>query len=216
MHIINTIKIVTVFVSLIVISDVFVSLFQQSYAETGNIQPKEMAESQNQSISDKKSGDDKNSPMSDSKQTFSFNPIGLFHSPYTPMRHPPRQGRLAPDVSAQIEIYEEFQEGLEGIEDFDYIYVLFVFDRSRSWTSKVTPPGATQSRGVFSTRSPNRPCPIGLTVVRLEKREGCFLHVKGIDAFDQTPVLDIKPYINSIDSFPDAGKAVEKKLGLQR
>lgn len=147
--------------------------------------------------------------------SFTFQPIGVIHSPYSAISRPPRQGRLAPDVSAQIEIFEEFSEGLEGIEDFECIYVLFVFDRSHGWSANVTPPGAPKSRGVFATRSPRRPCPIGLTPVRLEKREGRFLHIKGIDAFDQTPVLDIKPYIGSIDAFPDAGRKAEKDLGLK-
>lgn len=152
---------------------------------------------------------------SNEERRFSLNSIGIIRSPYTPNQRPPRQGRLAPDVPATIEIYEKYEAGLEGIEDFDTIYVLFVFDRSQGWTAKVTPPGAAKARGVFSTRSPNRPCPIGLTVVRLEKREGRFLYIKGIDAFDQTPVLDIKPYIGSIDAFPDAGRKVEKDLGLK-
>ena len=155
------------------------------------------------------------STTSEVDKEFTMKPIGIFHSPYSPEHRPPRQGRLAPEVTATIEIFEEFEEGLEGVEDFDCIYVLFAFDRSRGWRTKVTPSGASKPRGVFATRSPNRPNPIGLTAVRLEKREGRILHVKGIDAFDKTPVLDIKPYIGSIDSFPDAGKNVEKDLGLK-
>ncbi len=151
----------------------------------------------------------------DRETTFSFHPIGIVHSPYTPVNRPPRQGRLAPEVSAKIEIDEAFKDGLDGIESCEYIIVLFVFDRSQGWNAKVTPPGARQARGVFATRSPHRPCPIGMTVVRLVKREGRFLHVKGIDAFDQTPVLDIKPYVSSIDSFPDSTKKLEKKLGFK-
>jgi len=153
--------------------------------------------------------------MANDRPSFVFEPVGFFHSPYSPENRPPRQGRLAPDVSATIEIYPEFEEGLEGIEDFDYIIVLFVFDRSQGWRAKINPPGTTKARGVFASRSPNRPCPIGLSVLRLEKREGRVLHVKGIDAFDQTPVLDIKPYISRIDAFPDENHKAEKNLGLK-
>ncbi|RJP20654.1 MAG: tRNA (N6-threonylcarbamoyladenosine(37)-N6)-methyltransferase TrmO [Candidatus Omnitrophota bacterium] len=149
------------------------------------------------------------------RKPFTFIPIGEFHSPLTPASGAPRQGRFAPDIKAVIEIDREYEECLEGIEDFDYIIVLFVFDRSQGWQAKVTPPGAPKSRGLFSTRSPRRPCPIGMTIVKLEKREGNRLHVSGIDAFDKTPVLDIKPYVVSIDCMPDAGRDVEHQLGIK-
>ncbi len=155
------------------------------------------------------------SPAKDKVQSFTFSPIGIVHSPYSKDKRPPRQGRLAPDVPAKIEIYREFQEGLEGLESCDYIIVLFVFDQSQGWHAKVTPPGASHSRGVFSTRSPNRPCPIGMTLVRLDKIEGRILHISGIDAFDQTPILDIKPYVKSIDSLAGDTEKVEKELGLK-
>jgi len=145
---------------------------------------------------------------------FPMKPIGVFHSPLTPATGAPRQGRLAPSIKAAIEILPQYEECLEGIGQMSHLYVLFVFDRSRDWHPKVKPPGAKDARGLFSTRSPNRPNPIGLTVVRLERVEGRILHVSGVDAFDQTPVLDIKPYIASIDSIPEAGMHVERVLGL--
>jgi tRNA-Thr(GGU) m(6)t(6)A37 methyltransferase TsaA len=148
------------------------------------------------------------------KKTFSIHPIGVFHSPLTPQTGAPRQGRLAPEVKATIEVFPEYERCVEGLESFSHIYVLFVFDRSRKWTASVRPPNAKKSRGVFSTRSPNRPNPIGLTAVRLVGRKGRILHVEGIDAFDNTPVVDIKPYVGSIDSFPGAGKKGAKELGL--
>ncbi len=149
------------------------------------------------------------------RKGFMFTPIGEFHSPLTPQTGAPRQGRFEPDIQATIEIDKQYEACLEGIEQFDYIIVLFVFDRSHGWHAKVTPPGAPKSRGLFSTRSPNRPCPIGMTIVKLEKREKNILHVSGVDAFDKTPVLDIKPYVASIDCFPNAGKEVEKELGIK-
>jgi len=190
-------------------------LFQPSHAQMRVIMsnaPEETHPGENVSVRSEKV--ENNLAAAKSRPSFVFEPIGFFHSPYSPENRPPRQGHLAPDVSATIEIYPEFEEGLEGIEDFDYIYVLFVFDRSQGWTAKVTPPGATKPRGVFASRSNSRPCPIGLTVVRLEKRDGRILHVKGIDAFDQTPVLDIKPYIGKIDAYPEAGQNAIKSLGL--
>lgn len=147
--------------------------------------------------------------------TISFRPVGIVHSPYNETNKPPRQGRLAPTVTSKIEIFKEFEDGLDGIEDFDRIYVLFVFDRSTGWNARVTPPGATKPRGVFATRSPRRPCPIGLTVVELNKRDGRYIYVNGLDAFDRTPVLDIKPYIGGIDAFPNAGDSMDKDLGLK-
>jgi len=148
------------------------------------------------------------------EKTFSIHPIGVFHSPLTPKTGAPRQGRLAPEVKATIEIFPEYEKCVEGLESFTHVYVLFVFDRSGKWTASVHPPRAKKSRGLFSTRSPNRPNPIGLTAVRLVKREGRILHVEGIDAFDNTPVVDIKPYVGSIDSFPEAGREGAKELGL--
>lgn len=148
------------------------------------------------------------------KKTFPFRPIGVFHSPLTPKTGAPRQGRLAPEITATIEVFPEYAACLKGLESFSHVYVLFIFDRSRKWTASVKPPRAKKSRGLFSTRSPNRPNPIGLTPLRLLKREGRILHVTGVDAFDGTPVVDIKPYVGSIDSFPDAGRVAARELGL--
>jgi tRNA-Thr(GGU) m(6)t(6)A37 methyltransferase TsaA len=138
------------------------------------------------------------------EKRFSFRPIGAFHSPLTPETGAPRQGRLAPEIEATIEILPEFENCLEGIEKFSHIHVLFIFDRSRRWSPKVRPPSSRKARGLFSTRSPNRPNPIGVTAARLIKREGRILHVAGIDAFDDTPVVDIKPYVSRIDSFEES------------
>jgi len=148
------------------------------------------------------------------EKTFPIHPIGVFHSPLTPKTGAPRQGRLAPEIKATIEIFPEYEECVAGLESFTHIYVLFVFDRSGKWTARVHPPKAKKPRGLFSTRSPHRPNPIGLTAVRLVGRKGRFLQVEGIDAFDNTPIVDIKPYVGSIDSFPDAGKQGAKELGL--
>ena len=148
------------------------------------------------------------------EKSFPMHPIGVFHSPLTPQTGAPRQGRLAPEVKATIEVFPKYESCVAGLESFSHIYVLFVFDRSGKWTASVHPPRAKRPRGLFSTLSPHRPNPIGLTAVRLVGRKGRILHVEGIDAFDNTPVLDIKPYVGSIDSFPGAGRQAAKELGL--
>lgn len=142
-------------------------------------------------------------------RTFTFRPIGVIRSPYTRQTGAPRQGRLESEKEARIEIYSEFAEGLESLEQFSHIVVLWVFDRSRDYSLTATPPGEAKTRGVFATRSPHRPCPIGLTIVPLDRRDVDVLYVRGMDAFDGTPVLDIKPYIPSIDSFPEAASTID-------
>jgi len=135
---------------------------------------------------------------------FTFRPIGVIRSSYTRQTGAPRQGRLELEKEARIEIYSDFAEGLEGLEKFSHIIVIWVFDKSKGYSLSATPPGETMSRGVFATRSPHRPCPIALTIVPLERRDVDVLYVRGLEAFDGTPVLDIKPYIPEIDSFTDA------------
>jgi tRNA-Thr(GGU) m(6)t(6)A37 methyltransferase TsaA len=96
--------------------------------------------------------------------------------------------------TGRIEIFPEFAPGLDGLEGFSHIIVLFHFHKSGPGKLKVVPPGQSRPRGVFATRSPHRPNPIGLSVLRLRGREGRFLEVAGLDLVDGTPVLDIKPY----------------------
>ncbi len=145
------------------------------------------------------------------RPSFTFNPIGIIHSGYTRKTGAPRQGRLELEKEARIEIYSDYAEGLEGIEKFSHIIVIWVFDRSKDFSLSATPPGEKKSRGVFATRSPHRPCPIALTIVPLDRRDVDVLYVRGLEAFDGTPVLDIKPYIAEIDSFADAKSDIKIK-----
>jgi tRNA-Thr(GGU) m(6)t(6)A37 methyltransferase TsaA len=147
--------------------------------------------------------------------TIEYSPIGVFHSPLTPHTGAPRQGALEPEVRGRIEIFEPYVEALKDIERTAYIIVLYHMDRSGDWHTPVRPPHSQRDLGMFATRTPNRPNPIGFAVVRLEKAEGAVLHVSGIDAFDGTPVLDIKPWFHSIDC-PDGkeASALEKDVGL--
>ena len=124
-------------------------------------------------------------------------PIGVVRSKYKSRDDAPRQGRLREDVSV-IEIYEEFAEGMEGLERFDMIIVLYWMHRASRNVLKAKPPNEIE-RGVFSTRSPERPNPIGFCVCKLLKVEGRKIFVKWLDAIDGSPVIDIKPFIRNVD-----------------
>ncbi len=127
------------------------------------------------------------------RKKFVFAAVGLIHTPFKKILEVPRWGSLT-EKEAVIEIFPEFEEGLEGIERYQEIEVIFVFHRSKGPKLKVKPPHDDKERGIFATRGPVRPNPIGLTVMKLLRREGRFLRVKNVDMLDGTPVLDIKPY----------------------
>lgn len=120
-------------------------------------------------------------------------PIGVIHSPCTdPADIHPLRSRF---TKGTIEIFPQYETGLKDIEGFSHIYVLWWFHLSKGPQLLVSPLMEPRpKRGVFATRHPRRPNPLGVTIVRLIKREGRLLHVKGVDMVDETPVLDIKPY----------------------
>jgi tRNA-Thr(GGU) m(6)t(6)A37 methyltransferase TsaA len=134
-------------------------------------------------------------------------PIGVVHSMFTSQTGTPVQPSFASiDDTGTVEVYEPYAEGLEGLEGFDRIWLICWFDRSGPPRMKVVPYLDTQPRGLFSTRSPSRPNPIGISAVRLLRREGRFLHVAELDILDGTPLLDIKPYSAHIDVFPEGAE----------
>ena len=133
-----------------------------------------------------------------------FRQIGVIRSPYTPETGAPRQDRRAPDTDSRIVVDAQYEAALQDIESFSHVIVLYAFDRSTGWSPLVQTPWEEKPHGLFATRSPNRPSPIGMTVVRLLRREGALLYVAGLDAFDGTPVLDLKPYIPGVDCITDA------------
>ncbi len=147
--------------------------------------------------------------------TREYHPIGEFHSNLTPQSGAPRQGALQPENEASIEIYEDFTRALKNLNKYEYIIVIYHMHLSRDWHPDVMPHGSRKSMGLFATRSPSRPNPLGFGVIKLIRIEGNTLHVSGIDAFDGTPVLDIKPWIPSIDS-PSGNNSpeIESDLGL--
>jgi tRNA-Thr(GGU) m(6)t(6)A37 methyltransferase TsaA len=139
--------------------------------------------------------------------TLTLTPIGLVHSPWQDKRSAPRQPAAARGVAGRIELTAgaSFADALADLAGWSHIWVLFWFHLNRGWRPKVLPPRSQQKRGVFSTRSPYRPNPIGMSVLRLERIEGTTLYVRDLDILDQTPVLDIKPYVAYTDAIPGAG-----------
>jgi tRNA (adenine37-N6)-methyltransferase len=127
-------------------------------------------------------------------------PIGYVKSPFTKTQDVPRGLGAKHDTEGALEILAEFEPGLTDIEGFSHLIVLWVFDRSGGYELLGTPPSDNRQHGVFATRSPYRPNPIGLTVVELLRREGSRLQIRGVDMLEGTPILDIKPYLSSIPS----------------
>jgi len=131
-------------------------------------------------------------------QVLVLNPIGIIHSPYKTVGEAPRQGSSR-EAICQVEVFPAFGEGLRNIEMFSRLVLIYWFHRSTGYSLSVTPPGDVKPRGLFASRSPRRPSPLGLCIVELLDREGNVLKVRGLDAIDGTPLLDIKPYLFHID-----------------
>jgi len=129
---------------------------------------------------------------------FSTQPIGYVRSPYKDSHAIPKGLGAKHDAEGVLEIQVEFEPGLTDIEGFSHLFVIWEFDRSEGFSLLVKPPSDERPHGMFATRSPRRPNPIGLTVVELLGREGHLLRVRGIDMLDGTPILDIKPYLSSV------------------
>jgi formylmethanofuran dehydrogenase subunit E len=124
--------------------------------------------------------------------------IGVIHSPYKTPAECPRQPSKSVQV-AEIEVFEEYAEGLKDIDGFSHIVILYWLHKSQGHSLLVVTPWDAKQHGFFTTRSPRRPNPIGLSVVKLIERKGNILRVKGIDACDGTPLIDIKPYVPEFD-----------------
>jgi tRNA (adenine37-N6)-methyltransferase len=145
------------------------------------------------------------------RQQFCCTPIGVVRSPYTERFGTPRQPSITEQVKgdamlpARIELLPGLEDMLPGLADFDRIWVVFVFHLNQGHGARArSPRDASATRGLFATRSPHRPNPIGLSCLRLTGVEGRVLHVLGVDILDHSPVLDVKPYVPYADAFPDA------------
>jgi tRNA-Thr(GGU) m(6)t(6)A37 methyltransferase TsaA len=137
-----------------------------------------------------------------------LDPIGFLRSPLATKVQAARQPRAAAGTPARIELLpgRNFEHALEDLAHWELIWVIFWFHLNPGWRPKVLPPRSTTGRkGVFSTRSPHRPNPIGMSVVRLDRVDGLTLHIRDADMLDGTPVLDLKPYVAYTDAHPGAG-----------
>lgn len=149
---------------------------------------------------------------------FQIQVIGHVHSPFKKRFGTPRQGVLTPSTRAYIHILAPYRDGLDGLEEFSHIWLMSYLHQSEPVSKlKIRPPRLRgQKRGVFSTRGPHRPNPIGLSAVKLEKVESDGLWVSGVDLLDQTPIFDIKPYISKYDRMENAHEPdwIESKVPI--
>ena len=129
---------------------------------------------------------------------FTSRPIGFVSSPYKSTGEIPKGLGAKHEADGVLKIVPEFEAGLTDIEGFSHLIVIWEFDRSQGFELLGMPPSDNRPHGLFATRSPRRPNPIGLTTVELLRREGVELHVRGVDMLDGTPILDIKPYLSSV------------------
>ncbi len=134
-----------------------------------------------------------------SKLISGFNQIGIIHSPFSSPKNMPIQPPGASGISGQLVLEPEYVPGLKDLEGFSHIYLLYIFHKVSESHLSVTPYLDTHLRGVFATRAPSRPNPIGLSIVRLLSIENNILNIENLDILDGTPVLDIKPYIPPFD-----------------
>jgi len=136
------------------------------------------------------------------KMKIEYQPIGVVCTPFKKREGMPIQPAGADGVQGTVEVFQEFTEGLQDLEGFSHIILLYHFHQSTNASLSVTPFMDSQPRGVFSTRAPKRPNPIGISVVKLIKIERSTLHVENVDIIDETPLLDIKPYVPEFDHYP--------------
>ncbi len=134
-----------------------------------------------------------------SAEPYIVRPIGVIRSPFADRRGMPIQGALKPEALGRAEIFEEYAAGLTDIEGFSHLILLYWFHLSTGYELTVKPFLEDAPRGLFATRAPRRPNPIGLSVVRLVGREGNVLHLAEVDIVDRTPLLDVKPLVPEFD-----------------
>jgi tRNA-Thr(GGU) m(6)t(6)A37 methyltransferase TsaA len=130
-----------------------------------------------------------------------YQPIGIIHTPFKSIQGMPIQPSGAKSIEGTVIVFPEFLDGLKDLDGFSYIILLYHFHRSSGAKLVLTPFMDSQPRGVFSTRAPKRPNPIGISIVKLKKIEGNTLHIENVDILDGTPLLDIKPYVPEFDQY---------------
>jgi tRNA (adenine37-N6)-methyltransferase len=138
-------------------------------------------------------------------------PIGVIHTPFIEPAGMPIQPAGAVGVKGTVEVFPEFSDGLKDIEGFSHIILIFHFNRSKGFKLQVSPFLEDEVHGVFAVRAPKRPNPIGISIVKLIKREDNILYIDNPDMIDGTPLLDIKPYIPDFDAYPNAVAGWQQK-----
>jgi len=135
-------------------------------------------------------------------QQICYQPIGRIHSPFIEPKGTPIQPRAAEGVEGTVVVFPEYTDGLQDIEGFSHLTLIYHFHLAQPGPLRATPFLDTQSRGIFAMRGPSRPNPIGVSVVRLIAVDGARLQVQDVDIVDGTPLLDIKPYVPAFDDRP--------------
>lgn len=132
-----------------------------------------------------------------------YAPIGVIHSPFQDLADMPIQPTSQASRPGTVEIYPEFVLGLQDLAGFSHLYLIYHLHKAKRVDLKVTPFLDDRPHGVFATRAPNRPNPIGLSLVKLKRIEGAILHVSNLDVLDGTPLLDLKPYLPPFEEAED-------------
>jgi tRNA-Thr(GGU) m(6)t(6)A37 methyltransferase TsaA len=143
-------------------------------------------------------------------------PIGVIRSPFTKADGTPIQPTYARDAAGEVVVDEPYAAALDDIEGFERVWLIYLMDRASGFRPRVTPYRDTRAHGLFATRAPGRPNPIGLSAVRLVRRDGRVLHVADLDVLDATPLLDIKPYVPEFDAHPGSRAGWLEACGADR
>ena len=130
-----------------------------------------------------------------------YQSIGVVHSTFKELQKVPNQSYYAKDVNGTVEVYPEFEPGLKDLDGFSHLFLICHFHMTADYRLHIVPSADTELRGLFATRSPKRPNPIGISIVRLNKIEKNILFISDLDTLDGTPVIDIKPYVAEFERF---------------
>jgi tRNA-Thr(GGU) m(6)t(6)A37 methyltransferase TsaA len=142
--------------------------------------------------------------------------IGCIRTPFVEARGTPIQAAYAQGVEGRVVVEPPLAAALDDVEGFERVWLLYWMDRVTGFRTRVVPYRDTRERGLFATRSPCRPNPIGLSVVRVLRRDGPVLHVADVDMLDGTPLLDVKPYVPEFDAHPSSRAGWFERCGADR
>lgn len=149
-------------------------------------------------------------------EPITFDPIGTIHTPFVEQKGTPIQSRYAEGAEGFVELDERYRAALRDVEGFERVWLLFHCHRARPWRAVITPYRDDRERGLFATRAPSRPNPIGLSVVRVLAVEPSGLRVADVDVLDGTPLLDLKPYVPEFDAYPSSRAGWLDQVGEAR